>query len=125
MIHVSFPGILLFWIPQPMEEDGSPQKLIDMTGQTLGGSQVESARGRKRSHNEAKDAPVPVAMLQQQQPESYYVNNSAVERQFFESAREGLASYTRDGGQAWAEFFKCLDMYAQEILSRNEMLNFV
>lgn len=58
------------------------------------------------------------------QPETY-VYNSAVERQFFDMARESLTSYARDGGQAWAEFLKCLDMYAQDILSRNEMLNFV
>jgi paired amphipathic helix protein Sin3a len=51
--------------------------------------------------------------------------NSAVERQFFDAAREALTSYSRDGGQAWAEFLKCLDMYAQDILSRSEMLNFV
>jgi paired amphipathic helix protein Sin3a len=57
-------------------------------------------------------------------PESY-VYNVAVERQFFDAARESLTSYSRDSGQAWAEFVKCLDMYAQEILSREEMLNFV
>jgi paired amphipathic helix protein Sin3a len=57
-------------------------------------------------------------------PESY-VYNSAVERQFFDAARESLTSYSRDSGQAWAEFVKCLDLYAQEILSRQEMLNFV
>lgn len=107
---------------QPMEVDGRSQKFIDMTGQTLGGGQTEPSRGRKRSHTEVKDAPVPIAMPQQ--PESY-VYNSAVERQFFDSAKEALASYTRDGGQAWAEFLKCLDVYAQDILSRNEMLNFV
>ena len=59
-----------------------------------------------------------------QQPESF-VYNSAVERQFFDSTRESLTTYSRDSGQAWAEFMKCLDMYAQEILSRTEMLNFV
>eukprot|EP00980_Cylindrotheca_fusiformis_P029895 scaffold24012_cov186-Cylindrotheca_fusiformis.AAC.8 len=111
---------------QPMEVDGRTQKFIDMTSQNMAGapSQAEQAsRGRKRSHNEPKDhAPTPIALPQQ--PETY-VYNSAVERQFFDSAKEALASYTRDGGQAWAEFLKCLDMYAQEILSRNEMLNFV
>ena len=58
-------------------------------------------------------------------PPETYVYNSAVERQFFDAAREALSAYTRDGGQAWAEFIKCLDMYAQDILSRSEMLNFV
>jgi len=53
------------------------------------------------------------------------VYNPAVERQFFDATKEALTAYTRDGGQAWAEFLKCLDMYAQEILSKSEMLNFV
>jgi paired amphipathic helix protein Sin3a len=57
-------------------------------------------------------------------PDSF-VYNSSVERQFFDSTRESLTTYSRDSGQAWAEFMKCLDMYAQEILSRTEMLNFV
>lgn len=51
--------------------------------------------------------------------------NPAVERQFFDATREALTAYSRDGGQAWAEFLKCLDLYAQEILSRQDMLNLV
>ncbi len=82
--------------------DPSP-RLIDMTR-----AQQEEA-SRKRSLDD---------------PESY-VYNSAVERQFFDATKEALTAYTRDGGQAWAEFLKCLDMYAQDILSRQEMLNFV
>ncbi|KAL3926928.1 MAG: hypothetical protein SGBAC_013281 [Bacillariaceae sp.] len=99
-------------------KSGSSTKFIDMT--SLSGT--PDSRNRKRSQTEmSNDAPVAIAP---QAPETY-VYNSAVERQFFDAAREALASYTRDGGQAWAEFLKCLDMYAQEILSRNEMLNFV
>lgn len=101
---------------RPMDVDGRATKLIDMTGKK------GKEKGRKRSHGDTKSSSVQVAMPQQ--PE-FYVYNSAVERQFFDAAREALASYTRDGGQAWAEFLKCLDMYAQEILSRTEMLNFV
>ncbi|GAX18151.1 paired amphipathic helix protein Sin3a [Fistulifera solaris] len=82
--------------------DPSP-RLIDMTR-----AQQEEA-SRKRSLED---------------PESC-VYNSAVERQFFDATKEALTAYTRDGGQAWAEFLKCLDMYAQDILSRQEMLNFV
>mmetsp|Transcript_17446 Transcript_17446/g.24523 ORF Transcript_17446/g.24523 Transcript_17446/m.24523 type:complete len:1501 (+) Transcript_17446:228-4730(+) len=67
---------------------------------------------------------VPLVPIHPPQPESF-VYNSAVERQFFDAAKEALTSYTRDGGQAWAEFLKCLHLYSQEILSRNEMLNFV
>ena len=61
---------------------------------------------------------------QSAQPETY-VYNPAVERQFFDTTREALTAYTRDGGQSWAEFLKCLEMYAQEILPRAEMLNYV
>jgi paired amphipathic helix protein Sin3a len=90
-----------------------------MTGQSM---LLDAGRGQKRSFGDVLDAPTPIAFPQT--PE-VYVYNSAVERQFFDAAKEALASYTRDGGQAWAEFMKCLDMYAQEILSRSEMLNFV
>jgi len=79
------------------------------------------ARGPKRY----KDAQqTPILITYPQAPETF-IYNSAVERQFFDAAKEALASYTRDGGQAWAEFMKCLDMYAQEILSKSEMLNLV
>ena len=103
------------------------QKFIDMTNSTGAVAEPEpSSRGHKRSHADTASTgkevqiPVTVPMLAHEP-----VYNSAVERQFFDAAREALASYTRDGGQAWAEFLKCLDMYAQEILSRTEMLNFV
>jgi len=72
-----------------------------------------------------KDVQRPQVLISFQQRPETFVYNSAVERQFFDAAKEALASYTRDGGQAWAEFLKCLDMYAQDILSKSEMLNFV
>ena len=53
-----------------------------------------------------------------------FVYNSGVERQFFDAVKATLFSYSRDG-QGWAEFIKTLDMYAQEILSRNDMLGYV
>lgn len=53
-----------------------------------------------------------------------FVYNSGVERQFFDAVKAALFSYSRDG-QGWAEFIKTLDMYAQEILSRNDMLGYV
>ena len=56
------------------------------------------------------------------QPETL-VYNAGVERQFFDAAKEALTSFSRDGELAWAEFLKCMDMYAQEILSKNEMLS--
>jgi paired amphipathic helix protein Sin3a len=108
-----------------VEDTKAHHKFIDMTANNLvvtAPDQPSSSRGRKRAHDDHKEAPVQVALPQQ--PESY-TYNAAVERQFFDAAREALALHTRDGGQAWAEFLKCLDMYAQEILSRSEMLNFV
>jgi paired amphipathic helix protein Sin3a len=98
----------------------SHQKFIDMTQRQMGAAEAETARsaGRKRPFDGQPQ------VMAAKQPEAY-VYNSAVERQFFDATREALSSYSRDGGQAWAEFLKCLDMYAQEILSRSEMLNFV
>jgi paired amphipathic helix protein Sin3a len=52
------------------------------------------------------------------------VYNAGVERQFFDAVKAALTSFSRDG-QAYAEFIKTLDMYAQEILSRNDMLGYV
>mmetsp|Transcript_52509 Transcript_52509/g.60621 ORF Transcript_52509/g.60621 Transcript_52509/m.60621 type:complete len:1011 (+) Transcript_52509:265-3297(+) len=100
---------------------GSLKEVVDMTEHPKPVDQLE-ARGQKRYHTDVQEAPVLITYPQT--PETF-VYNSAVERQFFDAAKEALASYTRDGGQAWAEFMKCLDMYAQEILSRSEMLNFV
>lgn len=91
------------------------QNLVDMTKR--GGQSLEELRARKRPLD---GQPMPIFS----QPE-INVYNSAVERQFFDSVRDALSSFTRDGGQAWAEFLKCLDMYAQEILSRSDMLTFV
>jgi len=96
----------------PSRASASHQKFIDMT---RSGVPIDSGV-RKR--------PLEVAPGSAQHVEAN-VYNSAVERQFFDAAREALTSYSRDGGQAWAEFLKCLDMYAQDILSRTEMLNFV
>ena len=52
------------------------------------------------------------------------VYNAGVERQFFDHVKETLNTQSRNG-EAWNEFLKCLDMYAQEILSRSEMLQLV
>ncbi|KAL7580283.1 hypothetical protein ACA910_013015 [Epithemia clementina (nom. ined.)] len=110
-------------------EDGQ-QQIIDMT-----------SRNRKVTEGTAAPvapAPAPVAPVIPTRkrgleghtlPSSHHpetaVYNSAVERQFFDLAKEALSSYARDGGQAWAEFMKCLDMYAQEVLSRNDLLTLV
>jgi len=101
---------------------GSSKEVIDMTDHTRGMiTDQGDARGQQR-YNDTQQTQILITYPQA--PETF-VYNSAVERQFFDAAREALASYTRDGGQAWAEFMKCLDMYAQEILSKSEMLNLI
>jgi paired amphipathic helix protein Sin3a len=101
---------------------GSSKEVIDMTDHTRA---MVADQGEARGQKRYKDAQqTPILITYPQAPETF-VYNSAVERQFFDAAKEALASYTRDGGQAWAEFMKCLDMYAQEILSKSEMLNLV
>lgn len=87
------------------------QKFIDMTQPGKG---MPSSPRKKRGYD---------GQVAGQPAEVVY--NAGVERQFFDAAKEALTSYSRDGGQAWAEFLKCLDMYAQEVLSRSEMLGFV
>jgi len=104
----------------------SQQKFIDMTGQKVE-VQEESTLSPRQSPVVKKRPSSPGSGGTGQpssQPETS-VYNSAVERQFFDSVKEALTTYSRDGGQAWAEFIKCLDMYAQELLSKNEMLSFV
>ena len=105
----------------------SQQKFIDMTGQSQEVDQVESNPPPRQSPVARKRpfSPGSVGNGQPAPPPESFVYNSAVERQFFDAAKEALTTYSRDGGQAWAEFLKCLDMYAQELLSKNEMLSFV
>lgn len=104
---------------QRKQQEKQQPKLIDMTHKQQGDRKRHSDQ-----HKKAPAAPKAAPATATEQPETY-VYNSAVERQFFDATKEALTAYTRDGGQAWSEFLKCLDMYAQEILSRNEMLNFV
>lgn len=58
------------------------------------------------------------------QPEAL-VYNAGVERQFFDAVKEVLTSFSRDGELAWAIFLKSMDMYAQEVLPKNDMLSMI
>lgn len=89
-----------------LEMSQSPQQNLDMSRH----QPVGSKRNFEISHATSPDQ---------------FVYNAAVERQFFDETRETLSALQRDGGQAWGEFLKCLDMYAQEILSRSDMLKHV
>ena len=100
---------------------GASKEVIDMTDHPRAMA-IDQAEARQKRYKDTQQTQILVTYPQA--PETF-VYNSAVERQFFDAAKEALASYTRDGGQAWAEFMKCLDMYAQEILSKSEMLNLV
>lgn len=103
------------------------QKFIDMTDvQQMDTSDSAEQEPQARQATSPRKRPFSPGgrEVQAQHPETH-VYNSAVERQFFEAAKEALVSYSRDGGQAWAEFLKCLDLYAQEFLSKSEMLSFV
>uniref|UniRef100_A0A7S4IGZ1 Histone deacetylase interacting domain-containing protein n=1 Tax=Odontella aurita TaxID=265563 RepID=A0A7S4IGZ1_9STRA len=123
--------------PQPAPPPPPPpgtQKFIDMTkapgSPEKSGQTSPSAAQRKRPFSPGSAHPPPPTIaalgphIHPTQPEPA-VYNAGVERQFFDAAKEALTSYSRDGGQAWAEFLKCLDMYAQEVLSKQEMLGFV
>ena len=112
------------------------QKFIDMTAanQTANVEMAEpaptprqpsSSGNRKRPFTTPNEPREPAVPTGSPPPAETFVYNSAVERQFFEATKEALCSYSRDGGQAWAEFIKCLDMYAQDVLSKSEMLAFV
>lgn len=103
------------------------QKFIDMTGvQQMDTSDGADQEPQVRQVITPRKRPFSPGGrdMQAQHPETY-VYNSAVERQFFEAAKEALVSFSRDGGQAWAEFLKCLDMYAQEVMSKEDMLKLV
>ncbi|CAB9518048.1 amphipathic helix protein Sin3-like [Seminavis robusta] len=100
-----------------------PKVIMDLSEGQAPDDGEAANRGTKRPYGTTVKG-APIAPLAVPQPETA-VYNSAVERQFFDSAREALTSFSRDGGQAWAEFLKCLDLYAQEILSRTEMMHIV
>ena len=138
------PSVKAATYPPPMPPQPPPgtQKFIDMTKSPTSVEKVaptspvsvpqqqQQQCGVKRPFSPGvivgppPKAPAPVMALHPSPPEPL-VYNAGVERQFFDAAKEALTSYSRDGGQAWAEFLKCLDMYAQEVLSRTEMLGFV
>lgn len=53
------------------------------------------------------------------------IYNAGVERQFFDMAKEALRSSSRDGELAWGEFLRIMDLYAQEVLSKNDMFRYM
>lgn len=89
------------------------QKFIDMTQPVEAG--LDSPR---------RTTTVSGTVIQQSTQQEAFVYNSGVERQFFDLVKASLTSFSRDG-QAYAEFIKTLDMYSQEILSRNDMMGYV
>jgi Paired amphipathic helix repeat len=111
---------------QQLELSRSPQQL-----QPLGGSASSSVDASRKNDQTAAGAATAISgskrnfEMSHATSQDQYVYNAAVERQFFDETRETLSALTRDGGQNWGEFLKCLDLYAQEQLSRNDMLKHV
>jgi histone deacetylase complex regulatory component SIN3 len=44
----------------------------------------------------------------------------SAERRFFDTVKDSLLSQSRE---CWADFVKCLDMFANDALSKEELLN--
>jgi len=120
-----FPSVKAATYPPPMPPQPPPgtQKFIDMTKSPTSVEKVaptspvsvpqqqQQQCGVKRPFSPGvivgppPKAPAPVMALHPSPPEPL-VYNAGVERQFFDAAKEALTSYSRDGGQAWAEFLK-------------------
>ena len=80
--------------------------------------------GAPVSDTKAKHSSSKAAVYSLEQMDKW-VYSSSVERQFFDSVKEALVAGSRDGNVAWSGFLRSLDMYSQEQLSREEMLNCV
>jgi len=107
--------------PLPSGAMSGVQKFIDMTQPDEAGlARLASPPRRPTSSSISITTP----SVPSTQTKEAYVYNAGVERQFFDAVKAALTSFSRDG-QAYAEFIKTLDMYAQEILSRNDMLGYV
>lgn len=102
---------------QSRKKDSLYDKIL---GRSYPGANVNNSTSAQQQ-NQSSAACIPIHLPQ---PETF-IYNSAVERQFFDNVKESLTSSSRDGGAAWSEFLKCLDLYAQEVLSRSELLRFV
>ncbi|GFH50900.1 hypothetical protein CTEN210_07376 [Chaetoceros tenuissimus] len=98
------------------DERGDDQEVtIDMTKKH---AEKQQMIGKKRPSR-------PSATLQYPMMPETMIYNAGVERQFFDLAKESLRASSREGDLAWAEFLKCMDLYAQEILSKNDMLRYM
>jgi paired amphipathic helix protein Sin3a len=98
--------------PAPSGAISGAKKFIDMTQPEEAGLDSPSRRPASGTNGSAP------------QTQETFNYNAGVERQFFDAVKAALTSFSRDG-QAYAEFIKTLDMYAQEILSRADMLGYV
>jgi len=108
-------------IPGFQQAQQQQRKQTDMPPDPTNGIANKEKSGESSSPT---TAPAPIIPLHPPQPETF-IYNSAVERQFFDNAKEALKSFARDGGAAWTEFLKCIDMYSQEQFSRQDLLRFV
>ena len=125
---------------QQYAQQQQQQQQQQMHNQQFYAQQQQNQRMRQMQHQQQSQMAYPQQQQQQQQQQQHHhmqrqqqrrsntnrntTYNAGVERQFFDHVKETLNTQSRNG-EAWNEFLKCLDMYAQEILSRGEMLQLV
>ena len=110
---------------EPMVEDNldleeDQEITIDMTKKQSAAVQASPPPGNTIHPSSPSNVILQYPMM----PETM-IYNAGVERQFFDLAKESLRASSREGDLAWAEFLKCMDLYAQEILSKSEMLRYM
>jgi paired amphipathic helix protein Sin3a len=108
--HHHFPKNFNQQGPRGLAMNRGRQEIIDMTRSSM----------MQRSPDKAVSN---VTMQYSVVPEAV-VYNAAVERQYFDMAKEALKESTRDG-ETWNQFVKCIDLYAQEILNKSELLRYM
>lgn len=104
-----------------ISQDEDQEIMIDMTEKEAAEALTLPPESKKRS---SPSSPSNVTLQYPMMPETM-IYNAGVERQFFDLAKESLRASSREGDLAWAEFLKCMDLYAQEILSKNDMLRYM
>lgn len=108
--HHHFPNNFHQQGPRGLAMNRGRQEIIDMTRSSM----MQRSPDKTVSNVTMQYSVVPEAV----------VYNAAVERQYFDMAKEALKESTRDG-ETWNQFVKCIDLYAQEILNKSELLRYM
>ena len=107
-------------VEENLDREEDQEITIDMTKKQAAAAQPSPPPGNTKRPSSPSNVTLQYPMM----PETM-IYNAGVERQFFDLAKESLRASSREGDLAWAEFLKCMDLYAQEILSKNEMLRYM